>query len=96
MPCFAQLSKNPRLGLGECAAIAAAAGRTHPLEIDDKAARKAASGLVPGLKLLDTQSLAVSLIHDGVLSVAQADAIKTTWEKEYSFRLKIGSFTELM
>jgi predicted nucleic acid-binding protein len=93
---FAQLTKNPRLGLGECAAVAAAVTRTQPLAIDDKAARKAALDIAPGLSLINTQSLVLSLICANTLTVEQADAIKTTWEKEYSFRLKIGSFKELL
>lgn len=93
---FAQLTKNPRLGLGECAAIAAAVTRTQPLAIDDKAARKAAVDLAPGLSLMNTQSLVVSLLRASALTVEQADSIKTTWEKEYSFRLRIASFAELL
>ena len=93
---FAQLTENPRLGLGECAAIAAAVIRTQPLAIDDKAARKAALDIAPVLALMDTQSIVVSLLRAGVLNVEQADALKTKWEKEHSFRLKISSFAELL
>lgn len=93
---FAQLIQNPRLGLGECAAIAAAIVRAQPLAIDDKAARRAASDLAPGLSLMDTQSVIVSLLRAGTLTIEQADAIKTTWEKECSFKLRISSFAELL
>lgn len=93
---FAQLTKNPRLGLGECAAIAAAVTRAQPLAIDDKAARKAALDVAPGQVLVDTQSIMLSLVSAGVLTLAQADTIKTTWEEGHNFRLKIGSFAELL
>jgi predicted nucleic acid-binding protein len=93
---FAQLTQNPRLGLGECAAIAAAVTRTQPLAIDDKAARKAAFDVAPAQVILDTQSILLSLLRAGVLTLPQADTIKTTWEEEHNFRLKIGSFAELL
>lgn len=89
---FAQLSQNPRLGLGECAAIAAAIGRGHTLAIDDRAARKAATSLSPALRILDTQAFMIALVRSGILEVAEADRIKDTWEREHSFRLKIRSF----
>ena len=93
---FARLIGSPRLGTGECAAIAAAAHRNHVLAIDDKAARKAALSLKPALRILDTQALMVSLICGGVLSVEEADAIKTKWETKHSFALKVRSFGELV
>lgn len=93
---FAKLSQNPRLGLGECAAIAAAIHRTQPLAIDDKAARKAALEHAPGLVVIDTQSIMVSLIRAEVLSIAEADSIKSTWAAEHRFHLKAASFAELL
>ena len=93
---FAQLTKEPRLGLGECAAIAAAVHRGYVLAIDDKVARRAALALSPALTVLDTQSLMLSLIRAGVLSIEDADAIKAEWETEHSFVLKIKSFGDLL
>jgi predicted nucleic acid-binding protein len=69
---FAQLSRNPRLGLGECAAIAAAISRTHTLAIDDEAARKTALEHAPGLNVLDTQAIMLSLIRAGGLMFTSA------------------------
>lgn len=93
---FAELSRNLRLGLGECAVIAAAITRTQILAIDDKAARKAASERSPGLVVLDTQAIVLSLIQSGALSVEEADAVKEIWARDHSFQLKIASFTDLI
>lgn len=93
---FAQLTQNQRLGLGECAAIAAAIHRVHVLAIDDKVARRIALTLAPSLPVIDTQALMVSLIRAGVLSVEDADAIKTDWETNYSFALKLRSFEDIV
>jgi len=93
---FAQLSRNPRLGLGECAAIAAAVSRTHTLAIDDKAARKAALEHAPGLNVLDTQAVMLSLIRAGGLTIEDADAIKECWARDHSFQLKIASFGDII
>lgn len=92
---FAQLSRNPRLGLGECAAIAAAVTRTQRLAIDDKAARKAALEFAPGLKVLDTQSIVLSLVRARVLTIEDADTIKETWARDHNFQLKISSFGDI-
>ena len=93
---FARLISNPRLGTGECAAIAAAVHRNHVLAIDGKAARKAALSLQPALPILDTQALMVSLIRVDILSVQEADAIKDDWANKHSFALKIRSFSDLL
>lgn len=93
---FAQLTQNRRLGLGECAAIAAAVHRGHVLAIDDKVARRAALTLSQSLPVIDTQALMVSLIRAGVLSVEDADAIKTDWETNHSFALKVRSFEDIL
>lgn len=93
---FAQLTGNPRLGLGECAAIAAAIARTQPVAIDDKAARKAGLELDPGLQMMDTQAIVLSLVRLGTLTVQQADALKDAFARDCSFQLKIASFRDLL
>jgi len=93
---FAQLSQLSRLGLGECAAIAAAVTRTQALAIDDKAARKAALTYAPGLKVLDTQAIILSLIRAGELSCEEADRIKEDWARNHKFRLGIASFSDIL
>lgn len=89
---FTELSKSGRLGAGECSAIAVAVCRKRPLAIDDKAARKRASAFSPKVELLNTETLMVSLIQAGRLSVAEADAIKEDWEQDHRFKLAFKSF----
>jgi predicted nucleic acid-binding protein len=85
-----------RLGIGECSAIAFAIKRGYALGIDDRAAAKAAKRIAPALEVRTTQEMMVSLIQLSAIDVVRADAIKETWEKDYRFRLKIASFSELL
>ncbi len=91
---FAKLDAQKNLGTGECSAIAVAKNRCLPPAIDDKKARNRASEFDAGIVLLSTESLVVELIQEGVLTVADADAIKLDWETHHSFKLKFSSFVE--
>ncbi len=91
---FGQLQQARRLGGGECSAIAVAANRRLPLALDDKRARREAKAFCPRLVLLNTESLMVSLIHEGVIDVAAADAIKLEWERKHRFKLNFASFAQ--
>lgn len=93
---FAGLAASNRLGQGECASIAAASERGLVLAIDDKRAKREASALNPHLVIVNTQSLMVELIWDGIIDVPSADAIKKSWEKEHRFRLPFTSFADLV
>lgn len=90
---FAELTATG-LGIGECSAIAVAAHRRLTLAIDDKRAIKKVKALGLGLTFLSTESLVVLLIQQGVLSIAEADDIKLTWERDHRFRLAFASFAE--
>ncbi len=92
---FAEMKKH-RLGDGECAAIAAASVRKSVLAIDDVRARKKASAHDPRLVFRDTVGFIVEAIHAGLLTVAEADAIKADWEANHRFRLKFASFGEVI
>lgn len=93
---FAEL-KALRLGDGECASIAAASNRGLPLAIDDIRAMKKAVARDPGLRLVDTVGLMVEAIRAGLLTVAEADAIKRDWETNHRFIKKhFSSFAELI
>jgi predicted nucleic acid-binding protein len=93
---FAEL-KALRLGDGECASIAAAFNRGLSLAIDDIRARKKAAARDSGLRLLDTVGLMVEAIQAGLLTVAEADAIKADWETNHRFIKKhFSSFAELI
>lgn len=93
---FGQLALGQRLGAGECAAIAAAIHQNGWVALDDKVARKEARKISRTIKLIDTQTLIVSMIQQGLLSIEAADVMKTVWEKQYRFRLKLNSFADLL
>lgn len=90
---FAQLTATG-LGVGECSAIAVAVHRKLHLAIDDKRAIKKIERLGYDLTVLTTESLIVHLIRHGVLTVPQADAMKSDWEMNHRFRLMFDSFAE--
>lgn len=90
---FAELTLTG-LGVGECSAIAVAAHRNCSLAIDDKTARKRVAERHPELPVLTTESLVILMIREGVLTVADADAMKGDWETHHRFRLPFGSFGE--
>lgn len=93
---FAEL-KALRLGDGECASIAVALNRGLPLAIDDIRARKKAVARDPNLRVLDTIGLMVEAIQAGLVTVAEADAIKADWEINHRFIKKhFSSFAELI
>jgi hypothetical protein len=83
-----------RIGDGERAAIAAAATRRLPLAMDDSRAWKRSASISSAIAKEDTVSIVVSLIEAGVLSVAEADAIKAEWQANHRFSLTFGSFAE--
>lgn len=90
---FAQLT-GTGLGIGECSAIAVAAHRGCAVAIDDKTAIKRITKLFPSMTVETTESLVINLIRAQILSVADADAMKSDWEQNYRFRLSFGSFAD--
>lgn len=90
---FAQLT-GTGLGIGECSAIAVAAHRGCAVAIDDKTAIKRIAKLFPSMTVETTESLVINLIRAQILSVANADAMKSDWEQNYRFRLPFKSFGE--
>lgn len=93
---FARLLADGRLGAGECASIAAAAVRGIAVALDDKSAMKRARAFDRRLTIMNTQTLVVSCIHAGLLSVADADAIKAEWAAKHRFTIKITSFGDVL
>lgn len=91
---FGQLMADGRLGSGECAAIACAIIGGHVLAIDDRKAVREALRIEAGLAVLGTADLMVQIIREGLLTVAEADAIKSDWETHYRFRLAFVSFVD--
>src|SRR4051812_40130124 len=94
---FAAMQSLRVLGDGECSALAAASVAKMPLAIDDIPARRKATAHDPGMRLLDTVGLMVEAVRAGLLTVAEADAIKADWEKNHRFLKKhFTSFAELI
>lgn len=97
---FMRLYTSQRLGAGECSAIAVALTRRHAIAIDDSRAvnrtlRELKLGHA-GLEVVRTPDIMIGLIRAGVLKIAEADAIKEMWARHYRFRIKAGSFRDLL
>jgi len=92
---FLDLSRQG-IGSGECSAIAVAGMRGWPLALEDKKAARVALSRFPSIKILKTQDLMLQLLRDGALSIPEADALLDDWRTNHRFRLKIGSFKELL
>lgn len=92
---FAQLTST--LGIGESAAIAAAQHRTLAIALEDRTARRTAESLVGKHNILGTVELMVLALQAGLLTVADADAIKADWEANHRFALpQFKSFKGLL
>lgn len=96
LDAFARLLADGRLGAGECASNAAAAVRGVPVALDDKTAAKRAKAFDRRIAIMNTESLVVSAIRAGLLSMADADALKAEWAAKYRFALKIESFSDVL
>lgn len=93
---FARLTETTRLGVGESATIAHALAIGAGLAIDDRRAANEARRIDRGLVILGTAEIMVRMIHEDLLSVAEADAILNDWATNHRFRLKLQSFSELL
>ncbi len=93
---FASLFAAGRLGAGECSAIALAVNRGYILAMDDRRAAIHGRRAKATLRILATQDLVVSMIHEGLLGVAEADRIKQEWASRHRYRLKLDSFRDLI
>jgi predicted nucleic acid-binding protein len=97
---FGRLTATPRLGPGECSAIAVALNRHYSLAIDDGRAIRHAlreAGLTGyPMTILRTQDVIVELIRANVLTISQADELKAGLEAQHRFRIAIRSFADLL
>ncbi len=84
------------IGDGEHGAIAAAFARGYVIAINDYRALKKLPATYAALAREDTTSIMVALIRAGVLTVAEADAIKADWEANHRFRLMFPTFGDLV
>lgn len=97
---FGRLSTTPRLGSGECSAIAVALNRGHALAVDDPRAVRHAlreAGLADQLlTVVCTTDIVVDLILAGAIELREADALRFEWESKHSFSIPISSFSTLV
>lgn len=95
LTAYADLQK-VKIGDGERGAIAAAYARGCAVAINDYRAMKKLPDAYKSLVREDTASIVVALIRAGVLTIAEADAIKADWEANHRFRLKFSTFGEVV
>jgi hypothetical protein len=76
--------------------MAAAIHRGCVIAIDDRVAIKHLASAYPQTRVVTTETLIVALIKAGSLTISDAVRMKTEWEAKYRFRLKIGSFKDLL
>jgi hypothetical protein len=93
LAAFAAMS-TLKIGDGERAAVAAAFARGLPLAMEDHRAWNRTATYSAGVPTENTESIIVSLINAGVLTVAEADAIKHDWQANHKFTLTFTSFAE--
>lgn len=92
---FARLTTT--LGIGESAAIAAAQHRLMLVAVEDRIARRTAESLVGKQNVLSTVDLMLCAIQAGLVTIADADAIKADWEARHRFALpQLKSFGDLL
>lgn len=84
------------MGMGEAACLALAVSQRAWIASDEKRAfrREAEARLGPG-SILNTPGLLLLGIRRGLLTVEEADGLKTALEAK-RFRMKLGSFRELV
>jgi predicted nucleic acid-binding protein len=93
---FAEL--NAVLGRGESAVIAVAANRNWVIAMDELGrARREVYERVGRNRLINTPGFILSCIHNGVITVAEADDIKGNLESQgQSFAVNFASFGDLL
>jgi hypothetical protein len=93
---FARLTSTARLGVGESASIAYALSIGAALAIDDRRAAKEAKRIDGRIVILGTADIMCQLIREGLLTLAEADAILVDWATNHRFKLKVQSFAEIL
>lgn len=87
---------NEGLGRGESASIVAAQILQVPIALDDIFATKRARKAHPKQVILNTRDVMLAAIKAELLSIAQADEIKETWQKHHRFALPFNSFFDIL
>ncbi len=76
--------------------ISVAVCRGYALAMDDRVATKHAFRAFPQIQIRKTQDIVLSLIREGVLSLADADALRDEWQAHHRFTIPIASFREIL
>lgn len=84
------------LGAGEALSYAAALELDCAIAIDDRRAVKRAATTAGHLQVVTTSDIIVAALKGGRIEIAQADALKSTWERSHRFRLRFESFAALL
>lgn len=89
-----------RLGSGELSIIAVAVKRNYRMAMEDRRAIKTVMkqyGITENSgRILLTQDIIVELIRKKILTLEEAEVIRTDWEINRIFTLNISSFEELL
>lgn len=83
-------------GVGESAAIAAAVNRKLPIALQDKNACKRALKISRSLVIVATEDIILDHLRQQLITLEVADGLKTLWETEHRFRMKVKSFADLL
>ena len=92
---FADLRGDGRLGVGECAVLAAAFARNWVAGLQDRRARLEGQRRCKDLTVYQTEDLVLMLIQAGRLSLEEADGFLVEWATRHRFRARLISFRGL-
>ena len=84
------------LGQGEAFSFAAAIEFKGAIAIDDRRAIKRAQIVAPDIAIITTTDIVLAGIQSNRITVVEADLLKTEWADNHRFRLKFGSFNDLL
>jgi len=90
---FALLTESSPLGPGEVSSLLYAADTGCKLIITDRKGIREAQRR--GVSCISTQDILVSAIHQGIVSLEEADALITTWQAMNEYPVSVPTFTIL-
>jgi len=90
---FAHLTESSPLGPGEVSSLLYASDTGSKLIITDKKGIREAQRR--GVSCISTQDVLVSAIHQGIVSLEEADTLITTWKAMNEYPVSVTTFTSL-
>ena len=93
---FAELRADGRLGAGECAVLAVALNRQLIAGLQDRKARAEAQRRDKSLRTWQTEDVFLKLLHDGQVTLAEADRLLYELATKHRFKSRVHTFSELM